>query len=210
MSVQSKMLEVMKSVRYLSKDGKIDFGNTHYKAMTEEKVTTTMRNALIEQGLVVYPVKQEHHRNGNISHVDVTYRIVDTENPDDYIEVVSCGDGYDTQDKGAGKAMTYAFKYMFLRTFAIPTGEDPDKISNEEIEAKEKEAAAEAEMEEKAESEFATQAEMNVIKALCKKKGKSYSGWLNQIAKDEKSVTGMEAGKMLRYLNELPDKESKA
>lgn len=206
MSVHSKMLEVMKSVRYLSKDGKIDFGNTHYKAMTEEKVTTTMRTALIEQGLVVYPVAQDHHREGNISHVDVTYRIVDTENPEDYIEVVSCGDGYDTQDKGAGKAMTYAFKYMFLRTFAIPTGEDPDKVSNEEIEAKEREAAEEAEMQEKAEEEYASKAEMNVIKQVCKKKGKSYSGWLDQLGKDEARVTGAEAGKMLRYLNELPDK----
>ena len=29
--------------------------------------------------------------------------------------------------------MTYAFKYMWLRTFAIPTGEDPDKVSSDEL-----------------------------------------------------------------------------
>ena len=40
------------------------------------------------------------------------------------------------QDKGVGKAMTYAYKYMLLRTFAIPTGEDPDKISSAETDKK--------------------------------------------------------------------------
>jgi beta-xylosidase len=27
--------------------------------------------------------------------------------------------------------MTYSFKYLLLRTFAIPTGDDPDKISSD-------------------------------------------------------------------------------
>lgn len=37
--------------------------------------------------------------------------------------------------------MTYAFKYMWLRTFALPTGEDPDKISSAELDEKERNAA---------------------------------------------------------------------
>lgn len=36
--------------------------------------------------------------------------------------------------------MTYAFKYLFLRTFAIPTGEDPDKVSSAELDEKERKA----------------------------------------------------------------------
>ena len=32
--------------------------------------------------------------------------------------------------------MTYAYKYMLLRTFAIPTGEDPDKVSSAELDDK--------------------------------------------------------------------------
>lgn len=27
--------------------------------------------------------------------------------------------------------MTYAYKYLLLRTFAIPTGDDPDKVSSD-------------------------------------------------------------------------------
>ena len=36
--------------------------------------------------------------------------------------------------------MTYAFKYMWLRTFAIPTGEDPDKISSAQLDEEAKKA----------------------------------------------------------------------
>lgn len=64
------------------------------------------------------------------------YRLVNVENPEEYIDIASCGDGADSQDKGSGKAMTYAFKYMWLRAFALPTGEDPDKISSAELDEK--------------------------------------------------------------------------
>ena len=36
--------------------------------------------------------------------------------------------------------MTYSYKYLLLRTFAIPTGEDPDKISSAELDDKAKKA----------------------------------------------------------------------
>lgn len=135
MNIYEKILNIMKEVTYLSKDDKVSFGNTRYMAISEEKVTTLMHNKLVENGLVIYPVDQTWERRDNITHVDVTYRIVNAEDPKEFIQVVSCGDGADTQDKGSGKAMTYAYKYMWLRTFAIPTGEDPDKVSSEELDA---------------------------------------------------------------------------
>lgn len=136
MSVYTKISEVMKAVEYMSKDDTVAFKETRYKALSEEKVTSIMRKQIVDAGLVVFPVDMSWSRQGNITHVDVKYRIADVDNPEDYIEVVSCGDGADTQDKGSGKAMTYAFKYMWLRTFAIPTGEDPDKVSSAELDAK--------------------------------------------------------------------------
>ena len=138
MNIYQKMLEVMKGVTYLSKDDKVEFKTTKYKAISEEKVTSTVRAKLIEQGLVIFPIAQVHKRQDTLSTVDVTYRIVNTENPDEYIDVVSSGTGADTQDKGVGKAMTYAYKYMLLRTFAIPTGEDPDKVSSAQLDEEEK------------------------------------------------------------------------
>ena len=145
MNVFEKIHKVMQDVGYLSKDDAVSTGaGKAYRAISEEKVTSTVRQSLIRHGLVILPVKQNHTRTdervvdssgkekiNRLTAVDVTYRICNVEDKDDYIEVQSSGTGADTQDKGVGKAMTYAYKYMLLRTFAIPTGEDPDKISSE-------------------------------------------------------------------------------
>lgn len=139
-NIYEKIAAVMQDVQYLAKDDNVSFGQTNYKALSEEKVTVIMRSAMMKHRLVVFPVEQSATRTGNITHVDVKYRIVNIDDPADYIEVVSCGDGADTQDKGSGKAMTYAFKYMWLRTFAIPTGEDPDKISSAQLDEEAKKA----------------------------------------------------------------------
>lgn len=134
LNIYEKIHEIYKAVQRLEKDGKIDFGKTSYRALSESKVTSIMREQMNKQKLIVFPIEQTWTRIGNITHVDVKYRMINVENPSEYIDVVSCGDGADTQDKGSGKAMTYAFKYMWLRTFALQTGEDPDLICNEELE----------------------------------------------------------------------------
>lgn len=138
MNLHEKILSIMQEVRRLQKDDQVEFGNTKYKALSEEKVTEIMRNQLVEKRIVVFPIEQNCYRTGQITHVDVKYRMVNVDDPTDFIEIVSSGDGADSQDKGAGKAMTYAYKYMWLRTFALPTGEDPDKISSEQLDDKEK------------------------------------------------------------------------
>ena len=133
MNIYEKILAIMQEVRYLTKDGRVQFGTTDYKALSEEKVTGVLREKLLEHKLVVYPARQQASRSGQITHVDVVYKMVNVENPEEQIEIASCGDGADSQDKGSGKAMTYAFKYMWLRTFALPTGEDPDQIASAEL-----------------------------------------------------------------------------
>lgn len=144
-NVYQKILNVMNEVQYLQKDDMVQTGKDKgYKAITEEKVTNAVRQALIKNKLVIIPtdmeVKKEKEKltdaygNEKLNHftsVDVEYRIQNVEDPDDYVIAVSSGTGVDTQDKGVGKAMTYAYKYLLLRTFAIPTGEDTDKISSE-------------------------------------------------------------------------------
>lgn len=140
MNIYEKIHAVMKNVNYLKKDDKVAFGNTKYNAISEEKVTSVIRSELVKQKLVIFPIRQEHFKEGNLTTVNTVYRIVNCESPDEYVEVVSSGTGADSQDKGVGKAMTYAYKYMLLRTFAIPTGEDPDKICSEQIDHEEKKA----------------------------------------------------------------------
>ena len=132
-NIFQRISAVMQDVQYLAKDDQIEFGKTKYRAISEEKVTTTIRKSLITHGIDIVPVKQEHSKDGVLTTVDVTYRIQNIEDENDYIEAVSSGTGVDTQDKGVGKAMTYAYKYLLLRTFAIPTGEDPEKESSAEL-----------------------------------------------------------------------------
>lgn len=133
LNIHQKILEVMKAIEYLNKDDRVKYRETNYRALSEEKVTTTVRKELLKQGLVVFPIKQDVVRDGNITTTNTTYRMVNVEDPTDYIDLASSGQGADTQDKGVGKAMTYSFKYMLLRTFAIPSGEDPDKVASAQI-----------------------------------------------------------------------------
>lgn len=144
MNLYEKISQVMKDVQYLAKDDNVSTGGSgSYKAISEEKVTSTVRDSLIKNGLVIVPIAQDHSRvdeqitdnygkqkTNRITSVDVTYRMINIEKPDEFIDIASSGTGVDTQDKGVGKAMTYAYKYMLLRTFAIPTGDDADKISS--------------------------------------------------------------------------------
>ena len=153
MKKKKKINEVMKNIEYLTKDDKVEFGTTKYKAISEEKVTTAVRDQLVKQGIVIIPVQQESENKelirteksvNMLTSVHTKYRIQNIDDVNDFIEVESNGTGVDTQDKGVGKAMTYAYKYMLLRTFAIPTGEDPDKISSAETDSKLKKEIEEA------------------------------------------------------------------
>ena len=144
-TVYEKILAVMSTVNYLNKDGFVETGKGKgYKALTDEKVLAAVRPALVAAGLVILPVKMEQQRTdeqvkaydgstktNRITDVSVTYRIINVSDPDDFVEVVSSGTGVDTQDKGIGKAMTYAKKYAILNSFLIPSGEDTDQISSD-------------------------------------------------------------------------------
>lgn len=144
-TVYEKILAVMSAVNYLNKDGFVETGKGKgYKALTDEKVLAAVRPALVAAGLVILPVKMEQQRTdeqvkaydgstktNRITDVSVTYRIINVSNPDDFVEVVSSGTGVDTQDKGIGKAMTYAKKYAILNSFLIPSGDDTDQISRD-------------------------------------------------------------------------------
>lgn len=135
LNLYQKISAVMKDVEYLSKDDAIEFKSTKYRAISEEKVTSTVRASLIKHGLIILPIEQDHKRVDTLTTVDVKYKIIDIDTGDFEI-LASSGTGADTQDKGVGKAMTYSYKYLLLRSFAIPTGEDPDKVSSAELDEK--------------------------------------------------------------------------
>jgi len=136
-TLYEKMFAVMEAVDYIEKTTRIQYKTTDYKATAEEKITPIFRAEFLKNKLMVFPVEQTSEKNNGITSVDTKYKIVDIESGDSEI-LASSGEGADSQDKGAGKAMTYAYKYMLLRTFMSPTGEDPDKTSSQEIDDKKK------------------------------------------------------------------------
>ena len=79
-NIFQRISAVMQDVQYLAKDDQIEFGKTKYRAISEEKVTTTIRKSLITHGIVIVPVKQEHRKDGVLTTVFVTYRIQNIEN----------------------------------------------------------------------------------------------------------------------------------
>ncbi|UYZ60163.1 ERF family protein [Hymenobacter latericus] len=146
---------VMQDVRYLQKDKQVSTGagGPGYSAMSEEKVTEKVREALITHGLVILPVEQDQRLDDlprgagkivSLTTVNTRYKIVNIDNPSEFEYLASSGTGVDSQDKGVGKAMTYAYKYMLLRTFGIATGKDTDDVGNAELERQQEEAAAKA------------------------------------------------------------------
>jgi hypothetical protein len=153
-NLYQRISAVMQDVKRLRKDKAVGSGSYAYQAMSEEKVATTLRTAMIEHGLVIFPVEQQHTmvdyrrpgKNGDgvisISTVDVKYKLVNIDNPSEFEIIASAGTGVDPQDKGVGKAMTYSMKYALMRAFLIPTGEDPDDVHNEDL-ARQQQAAVE-------------------------------------------------------------------
>lgn len=147
MNIYEKINKIMADTPYIFKDGKIEFKNTKYRAVTEENVLNMLRPKMIEQGLVMFPVSLDFSKDEIITTANMVFKVVNAENPEEFILVASGGQGADSQDKGIGKAITYANKYALLKMFLVPTGDDPDKVSSEEITAKLNEAYAKKEQE---------------------------------------------------------------
>lgn len=191
-NVFQRISDVMKEINYLKKDDQVKYNNTNYKALSEEKVTSIVRASLIKNGLVIVPVLQAHSREGNLSTVDTQYRIQNIDDPEDYIIAVSSGTGVDTQDKGVGKAMTYSYKYLLLRTFAIPSGEDTDKISSEELDDLE----AKRKAEECAKNQFINEIQQSEILNEIHRTGWNISAMLEYIGKKFPSAVPKNIGEI--------------
>ena len=129
-----KILQVMKEVGYVQKDGKNDFQNYNYA--TEGNAIRALRPALVNHGLFLIPsvetVSQDEYGN---THVTLLYRIFDEEG--NWISFRAAGSGNDRNSKGVGdkgiyKALTGASKYALLKTFLMETGDDPEVPSDSE------------------------------------------------------------------------------
>ncbi|MCD8079497.1 MAG: ERF family protein [Bacteroides sp.] len=146
MNIYQKIQAVANELKNIEKNMTVGKGNFSYKAVQDYDVVLKVKAAETKFGLVSIPVKQElveskvvriQKETGGevVNYVDIvklTLRIVNIDNPLEYLDVEAYGRGLDAADKGFGKASTYARKYALLNAYKIATGEDPDKDKSKE------------------------------------------------------------------------------
>lgn len=126
-------------------------GKNSYKAVSERDILDAVKPLEEKHGVYSYPVartvlesnmlESENSYNGQtkktttfMTRIESVYRFVNVDNPAEYVETTTFAEGIDSQDKGSGKAMTYADKYALMKAYKISTGDDPDQDPSEEKE----------------------------------------------------------------------------
>jgi hypothetical protein len=149
-SIYKKMLLATEKIGKVAKNLNVDMGKNSYKAVGEKDVLEAVKPIEIELGIYSYPISRTitetnvlttvKEYNGNktesnqlMMRIETIYRFVNVDNPNEFIDITTYGDGVDSQDKAPGKAMTYADKYALLKAYKIETGDDPDKEASGEL-----------------------------------------------------------------------------
>ena len=120
-----------------------------YKAVGERDIIDAVKPLEHKYGVVSFPVRREILDDETLENettdykgnpvkkttfyikIRTTYRFVNIDKPEEYIETETISDGIDSGDKGGGKAMTYGDKYALMKVYKISTGEDPDQTASE-------------------------------------------------------------------------------
>lgn len=144
-NIYQRLHAVMGEVGYIQKEDKKV--NNQYTFVSHDAVTAKVRPALLKHGVIYFPQnlktscetfhkKEEKWLNNEKVLVDAPYtfttahmdvEFVNIDKPEEKILVPSFGYGIDNQDKGAGKAMSYAVKYALLKALGLETGDDPER-----------------------------------------------------------------------------------
>ena len=147
MNIYEKMAEITAAINTVAKNLQVDTGKGKgYKAVSEADVLAAVKPIEKQFGVYSYPYDREIVESGELVNqtqygerkslflrVKTVYRFVNTEKTEEYIDIVTYGDGVDTQDKAPGKAMTYGDKYALLKAYKIQTGDDPDQYASGDL-----------------------------------------------------------------------------
>jgi len=140
-AVHAAMLTVMRAVGYVHKGGEVNAPGARYSYAGEADLIHALRPAMLEAGLYCYVLKAAVTSRSDFTTgkgrvmqstvIKQTVRFVHADSGS-YIDVETVGEGADSGDKSAPKAMTGAFKYALRQAFCIETGDDPDQHASEE------------------------------------------------------------------------------
>lgn len=150
MNIYEKLSAITMEISTVAKNLKVGEGKASYKAVSEADVLAAVKPIEAKYKVYSYPIDREivgedimtskSEYNGQIKEtarlfmrLKTVYRFVDMEKPESYIDIVTFGDGVDSQDKAPGKAMTYSDKYALLKAYKIQTGDDPDQDASQDL-----------------------------------------------------------------------------
>ncbi len=153
--IAKAIIEVMKVVKGMEKNSCVGTGKMQYNGTKDQDVKEVFNDAMAENGLCMIPFDiQEETQVDRWEEVDqwskstpkamkqkqsiftkavVKYNLIHESG--ESTVVCGYGHGVDPQDKGAGKATTYAMKNALLYTFLTPVGkiDDSDTTHSNDI-----------------------------------------------------------------------------
>lgn len=184
MNIFEKLSAITSKVSTVAKNLKVRVSATQqYNAVGERDVLDAVKPLEVEYRIYSYPYcreiidtgvlnkKSENDSGKLFMRLKTIYRFVNIDNPLEYIDVTTYGDGVDSQDKACGKAMTYADKYALLKAYKIMTGEDPDQEGSENLNnyTSMKKAQLSFDMgfeSEKTEKKFASEKQLSILREV--------------------------------------------
>lgn len=122
-NIGAKILKVMEAIKSVAKDGTNSFHK--YKYATDAAIVGTIRKELIKNKLICIPKQLSCIVSGEMTTLEIEYTMLDIDSGEALVTKVF-GQGKDSGDKGVYKASTGGEKYFYLKTFAIPTDDDPE------------------------------------------------------------------------------------
>lgn len=106
-------------------------GSYGYDYVSHDDTATEAKRILTDNGVLFFPTIDEVERDGNMTIVHVIATFYNVDDPEEKLASQGVGYGIDTQDKGIGKAYSYACKYILAKTLLLNTSDDIEQHSQE-------------------------------------------------------------------------------
>lgn len=150
MNIFQRVAAITAELGTVAKNLKVEVSKKNsYKAVSERDIIDAVKPLEEKYRVYSYPSDrriiddeilegEKTDYNGNpvktttfFTRIQTTYTFVNIDNSEDRFSTIVFSEGIDTQDKGSGKAMTYADKYALMKAYKISTGDDPDQEASE-------------------------------------------------------------------------------
>lgn len=144
LNIFERLSKITEELATVKKELTVGSWNMSYKAVSERDILDAVKPLEVKYWVYSYPISREivdnsiltkkseynwkeKETNSLYMRLRVTYRFVNIDKPEEFIETIVYWDGIDTWDKWPWKAMTYADKYALMKMYKISTWDDPDK-----------------------------------------------------------------------------------